>query len=92
MRLFSGMLGLGSIVLMACTVFLSVLSVVAIVKVIQIAEDLRYLRSKQDLSVGRPIPWKQTMKTCMIAAAGICFVVVFLTLYAAGVQGMLTGH
>lgn len=56
-------------------VFLTVVSVVAMVKVIQIAEDLRYIRSKSDVSVSRPKSWKNTLVVCLIVSFIIILVV-----------------
>ena len=57
-------------------VFMAVLGVVCMVKVIQIAEDLRYLRSKNDLSIERPKTWKNTLVVCLIVS-GIIVLVLF---------------
>ena len=51
--------------------FLFALSVAALVKVLQIAEDLRYLRSKSDLKVDRPKPHANTVGICAVVAIGL---------------------
>lgn len=77
-------MGLVLVIVVAC-VFVTVLSVVVMVKVLQIAEDLRYIRSKSDISVQRPKPHKNTLIVCLVASLVICFVVVgFLMTFAAG--------
>ena len=58
--------GAGFVLLVSClavivSVFVSVLAVVSMVKVLQVAEDLRYMRSKTDLSVNRPKSYKNTL-------------------------------
>lgn len=80
----SFVLGLACIV---AGVFISVVGFVSVVKILQIAEDLRYLRSKSDLSVSRPKSYKNTLVVCLIASLIVCFIVIgFLLTFSAGIM------
>lgn len=57
-------------------VFLWVVCVVACFKIIQIAEDLRYIRSKSDIHVSRPMPMKKILLQCGIASLVIIILVI----------------
>ena len=82
-------LSLALIIRVAAGVFLAVLGVVTMVKIIQIAEDLRYIRSKQDTSVQRPRTWKNTLIVCIIASLIIVLVAVgYMISYSSGASGM----
>lgn len=69
-------------------IFISVLSVAALIKIIQIAEDLRYLRSKTDISVQRPKPAKNTLFLCLGVSIGI---LLLLICFAVGAGTSLSG-
>lgn len=56
------------VVMSVFCVFTSVLAFVALVKMLQIAEDLRYLRSKSDIHVQRPKSYKNTLVVCLIVS------------------------
>lgn len=61
------------------SVLFSVLGIACMVKVFQIAEDLRYLRSRTDLKVDRPKPYKNMVNACVAISAGVTFLaMVFL--------------
>lgn len=86
-------LGAGATLLVAMMaigagVFVSVLSIVALVKVVQIAEDLRYIRSKTDIKVQRPKPWTTTLLVCLGVSVGIIFLAMVCI---AGNAAMFTG-
>lgn len=59
---------MAGIVMIACGVFLSVLGIVSMVKIIQIAEDVRYIRSKSDIHVQRPKSWKYILGMCALVS------------------------
>lgn len=67
-------------------VFIAVLGVVTMVKIIQIAEDLRYLRSKSDLTVERPRTTRNTVVVCLIVSA------IILVLIFAFFMGLANGN
>ncbi len=61
-----------SFVMILVGVFFTVLCVVMMFKILQIAEDLRYIRSKTDIHVERPKPYTRLVIICVIVSAGIC--------------------
>lgn len=61
-------------------VFLSVVSLVALFKIIQIADDLRYIRSLKDSNTPRPKGARYTIIICVVVA----LVVALAFAYAAG--------
>lgn len=69
-----------SYVLAIVGVFLTVVGIVAMVKIIQIAEDVRYMRSKSDIHVKRPMSWPTILVICL----GVSVVVSFLVLVMFG--------
>lgn len=73
MGVSSGLAMVLSFVAIVACVFFSVLGIVSVVKIIQIAEDLRYIRSKSDLKVNRPKSWKNTVMVCVIVSVIIVF-------------------
>lgn len=79
--------GLGvsiSVVVTAIGVFLLALCVYAVVKILQIAEDVRYMRSRVDLKVERPRSYKEDMKACMMVSAVVTFVLTFGIMFLSG--------
>lgn len=81
MAAYAGMSMFVSVLVIACGVFLTVICIVGVVKIIQIAEDLRYMRSRSDLSVQRPKTTKETLTRCGFIAGVITIVLVFSFLY-----------
>ena len=77
---------IASVMLIALGVFLSVLGVVVMVKVLQIAEDLRYMRSKTDIRVQRPKPYYRLILVCVGVSVGVCLLL--LMILAGSVNGM----
>lgn len=69
-----------SIIVLVVGVFLTIVGIVSIVKVIQIAEDLRYMRSKSDTSVRRPMKWQKILLICL----GVSIVAALLLLALSG--------
>lgn len=88
MAAYAGMSMFLAVLAIAFGVFLTVVCVVCVFKVIQIAEDLRYMRSRSDLSVNRPRKTKETLTICGMVAAGITVVLVFSFLYLASAASL----
>ena len=63
--------GMALYLILLGSLFLAVLLVVAVVKVVQISDDLRYLRSRTDISVKRPKGWVNTVCIAFCVAAGM---------------------
>lgn len=76
------------VVLFGISVFLTIMVFVAVVKVIQIAEDLRYIRSRTDISVERPKTTKDTLTKAGFVAAVITMVLTFSLIYMASVANL----
>lgn len=72
----SGSVLLVLVVMTVFSVFASVLAFVALIKTLQIAEDLRYIRSKSDIHVQRPKPYKNTVIICLIVSLIILVVII----------------
>lgn len=71
----------------AVSVFLIVLSIVALYYVLQIAEDLRYIRSKSDIHVQRPRKTSNVLAICIVASCVVSFVVLgFLLTMGASIR------
>lgn len=85
MQGLSALLGIALIVGM---IFLSVLGVASMIKIIQISEDLRYIRSKSDINVQRPKPTKNILITCLLVSIGI---LVLMACFAVGAGTSLSG-
>lgn len=84
----NGLSALLGIALIVGMIFLSVLGVAAMVKIIQISEDLRYIRSKSDINVQRPKPTKSILITCLLISLGI---LVLMGCFAIGAGTSLNG-
>ena len=56
-------------------VFLAVIGFVAMVKLLQIAEDLRYMRSRNDSSVKKPRKYTETLLICLAVSVVLVFAV-----------------
>jgi len=68
------------VIMTVFSVFTSVLAFVALIKTLQIAEDLRYLRSKSDIHVQRPKPHMNTVIVCLIVSLILLVLVIALLL------------
>lgn len=85
MQALAGLGLLGTIAVIIAGVFVSVLSIVTMVKVLQIAEDLRYLRSRNDVSIQRPKPYKDTLKACLLASVLVIAFFIIMAVYGAAI-------
>lgn len=85
MKAMAGVSMLVSIVVIIAGVFITIVSVVALVKVLQIAEDIRYMRSRNDVHVERPKPYKETVKLCLLISVIVIVFLLFMLVYTAGI-------
>ena len=60
----------------ALGVFLCVLGIYSLVAILQIAEDLRYIRSKSDIHVQRPKPIKTVLAVLVVISLTLAFLLV----------------
>lgn len=60
------------------SVFAVVLFIFGMYRLLRISEDLRYLRSRTDLSVERPKPAKDDVTKAMFISLGVAILIVFV--------------
>lgn len=58
-------------------VFMTVISFVCMIKILQIAEDVRWMRSKKDSYIKPPMSYTNTLLICLGIAVGVTFLALF---------------
>lgn len=68
------------------SVFIMVVTFVIMVKLLQIAEDIRFMRSRQDSSVKPPMKYTTVLAWCLLVSAAL---VVLIAMTGTAVVGSL---
>lgn len=82
--------GLGvsmSVLVTALGIFMAALSVYAVIRILQIAEDVRYMRSRNDIKVERPRSYKEDVKSCLMISAVVTFILTFGLMFLSKLTG-----